>query len=277
VNILGGNKRTRKALKIPEDLKKETMKSLRILSGIEIVEGPAAVADLHHLTDLRKLAIYNLNIRKEGKLFGELSSSIEYLGGYSLHTLIIHDESSEFLTSLSALSSPPKFLNALELSGKLVELPEWITELDVLTKLTLSVTVLTTDALHRLSKLQKLFSLTFSRTSATQDPENKAHSDEEIIVPAAGFEELKLLRFSAPFVPLLSFPDKAMPKLERLELRFSNLEGMYGIENLEGLKEVHLRVHDKAGDVTKLMVEDMATAAREDDKGPRIIADQYHE
>jgi disease resistance protein RPM1 len=279
VNILGGNKRTRKSLKIPEDLKKETMKSLRILSGIQIVEGPTtAVPDLHHLTDLRKLAIYNLKIRKEGsKLFGELSSSIEYLGGCSLHTLIIHDESSEFLTSLSALSSPPKFLNALELSGKLVELPEWITELDALTKLTLSVTVLTTDALHRLSKLQKLFSLTFSLTSATQDPENKAHSDEEIIVPAAGFEELKLLRFSAPFVPLLSFPDNAMPKLERLELRFSNLEGMCGIENLKGLKEVHLRVHDKAGDVTKFMVEDMATAAREDDKGPRIIADQYHE
>jgi disease resistance protein RPM1 len=158
----------------------------------------------------------------------------------------------------------------------LVELPEWITELDALTKLTLSVTVLTTDALHRLSKLQKLFSLTFSLTSAKQDPENKAHSDE-IIVPAAGFEELKLLRFSAPVVPLLSFPDRAMPKLERLELRFSNFEGMYGIENLEGLKEVHLRVHDKAGDVTNFMVEDMATAAREDDKLPRIIVDQYHE
>ncbi|XP_047078933.1 disease resistance protein Pik-2-like [Lolium rigidum] len=284
-NILGGNKRTRKALKLPEDLKKETMKSLRILSGIKIVEGPAtSVADLHHLTDLRKLAIYKLDIKNGGKLFRELSSSIEYLGGYSLHTLIIDDQSSEFLKSLSALSSPPKFLNALELSGKLNELPEWITELDALTKLTLSVTVLTTDALHQLSKLQKLFSLTFSLTSAKQDPgtasttgENKADSDGEIIVPAGGFEELKLLRFSAPFVPLLSFPDNAMPKLERLELRFSNLLGMYGLENLQHLKEVHLRVHDKAGDVTKLMVDEVATAAREDAKGFRIIVDQYHE
>jgi disease resistance protein RPM1 len=278
VNILGGNKRTRKALKLPEDLKKETMKSLRILSGIEIVQGSAvSVADLHHLTDLRKLAIYKLSIQKGSKLFSDLSSSIEYLGGYSLHTLIIDDQSSEFLTSLNALSSPPKFLNALELSGKLVELPQWITELDALTKLTLSVTVLATDALQRLSKLQKLFSLTFSLTSAKQDPANTAHSDREIIAPASGFEELKLLRFSAPCVPLLSFPDKAMPKLERLELKFSNLEGMYGIENLEDLKEVHLRVHDEAGDVTKFMVEDMASAARKDDKGPRIIVDQYHE
>lgn len=157
-------------------------------------------------------------------------------------------------------------------------LPEWITELDALTKLTLSVTALTSDALQRLSNLPKLFSLTFS---AKQDPETAAtvveNSDGEITVPATGFDELKLLRFSAPFVPLLSFPDNAMRKLERLELKFRNLEGMYGIESLQKLKEVHLRVHDKAGDVTKFVVADMTTAAREDDQGPRIIADQYHE
>uniref|UniRef100_A0A453A699 Disease resistance protein RPM1 n=1 Tax=Aegilops tauschii subsp. strangulata TaxID=200361 RepID=A0A453A699_AEGTS len=261
-NILGGNKRTRKALKLPEDLKKETMKSLRILSGIEIVEGPGTVADFHHLTDLRKLTIYRLNLEKGSELFGELSSSIEYLGGYSLHTLVIDDESSEFLISLGALSSPPKFLNALELSGKLVELPKWITELDALTKLTLSVTVLTADALHVLSKLNTLFSLTFSLTAAKQDPEtifiieeNKRRSDGQIMVPTGGFENLKLLRFLAPFVPLLSFPKNSLPKLERLELRFSMFEGLYGLENLAELEEVHLRVHDKADETTKSFVE----------------------
>lgn len=283
VNILGGNKRTRKALKLPENLKKKTMKNLRILSGIEIVEGPTAVADFHHLTDLRKLTIYKLNIKKGGKLFEDLSSSIEYLGGYSLHTLVIDDESSEFLKSLAALSTPPKFLNALELSGKLVELPEWITELDALTKLTLSVTALTTDSLQRLSKLKTLFSLTFSLTAANQDPEtttiieeNKQHSHGEIIVPAGGFVNLKLLRFSSPSVPLLSFRENALPKLERLELRFSMLEGLYGLEHLTELKELHLRVHDKAGEFTKSLVEDMTSAAREDDKCARIIVDQYH-
>jgi disease resistance protein RPM1 len=159
----------------------------------------------------------------------------------------------------------------------LLELPEWITELDALTKLTLPVTVLTTHALHRLSKLQKLFSLTFSLTSAKQDAENKTDSDRQIRVPAGGFEELKLLRFSAPFMPLLRFPANAMPKLQRLELRFSNFEGMYGIEYLQDLKEVHVRVHDKAGNVTNFIVDQMATSAREDDNGPRMIVDQYHE
>ncbi|XP_037482650.1 disease resistance protein Pik-2-like [Triticum dicoccoides] len=282
-NILGGNKRTRKALKLPEDLKKGTMKNLRILSGIEIVEGPATVADFHHLTDLRKLTIYRLKIKKGGKLFGELSSSIEYLGGYSLHTLVIDDESCEFLKSLGALSSPPKFLNALELSGKLVELPAWITELDALTKLTLSVTMLTSAVLAQLSKLKTLFSLTFSITASKQDQEitaiiekNKEHSDGEIIVPAGGFENLELLRILAPSVPLLSFRGNALPKLERLELRFSMLEGLYGLENLKKLKEVHLRVHKEAGEFTKSLVEDMATAAREGNKCPKIIVDQYY-
>ncbi|CAO2149105.1 unnamed protein product [Urochloa humidicola] len=284
VNILGGNKRTRKALKLPDDLRKKTMKALRILSGIEIIQGPSAVADLHHLTDLRKLAIYKLNIKKTDKLFEDLWSSIEYLGGYTLHTLVIDDENSEFLESLGTLSSPPKFLNALELSGKLVELPKWITELEALTKLTLSVTVLRLDVLERLSQLKTLFSLTFSLTSSNHDAEiatileeNKAQSDGEILVPAGGFKNLKLLRVSAPVVPQLSFAEKAMPSLERLELRFRILEGLYGIENITFLKEVHLRVHDKAGDVTMSMVQDMADASRKADKDPRIIVDQYHE
>jgi len=146
------------------------------------------------------------------------------------------------------------------------------------------VTVLKENALENLKQLRRLFSLTFSLTAAKLDPEtaaiieeNKAQSDGEIIVPAGGFDNLTLLRFSAPFVPLLSFPDKAMPNLERLELRFSILEGVHGIENLRSLTEVHLRIHDKAGENTKMIVEDMATAARGDEKGPRVIVDQYHD
>ena len=89
--------------------------------------------------------------------------------------MVIDDESADFLKSLSALSSPPKFLNALELSGKLVELPKWITELEALTKLTLSVTVLKENALENLKQLKNLFSLTFSLTAAKLDPGNSRH------------------------------------------------------------------------------------------------------
>uniref|UniRef100_A0A0D9XJ41 AAA+ ATPase domain-containing protein n=1 Tax=Leersia perrieri TaxID=77586 RepID=A0A0D9XJ41_9ORYZ len=286
VNLLGGNKRTRKALNFPKDNKKKTIKgSLRVLSGVAVDGRSAAAADLHHLTDLRKLAIYKLDIRKEDETFRLLSSSIEYLGGYSLHTLVVDDDSSEFLKSLAALSSPPKLLNSLELSGKLVDLPKWIMRLDFLTKLTLSVTALQAENLKQLSELKTLFSLTFSLTAAKLDPQtaailedNKAHTGGEILFPAGGFDKLKLLRFFAPVMPSLSFPEMAMPNLQRLELRFSILEGVYGLHNLQkNLEEVHLRMHDEAGEVTRQIVQDMATTAREDSKSPRIIVDLYHE
>ncbi|XBI51477.1 hypothetical protein VPH35_033976 [Triticum aestivum] len=282
VNILGGDKRTRRALKLPEELnKKKKMKALRILSGIQIVGG---LADLHHLTELRKLAIYKLSTMSDDPSFKDLSSSIEYLGGYSLHTLIIDDESSKFINSLDDLSSPPKFLVALELSGKMVQLPGWITQLSALTKLTLSVTALRTDNLLLLSKLEALFSLTFSFRAEKQDSEtltilaeNKLCSDGEITIPDAGFKSLKLLRFFAPLLPVLTFSKNAMPELERLELRFSMLEGLYGVENLAGLKVVHLTLKDKDGEyMTKEVQHEVETAVkrRTDGKAPKIILDQ---
>jgi len=174
VNILGGNKTTRMSLKVPEELKKKKkMKALRVLSGIEIIGGSA---DFHHLTELRKLAIYKLKTMKGDASFTELSSSIEYLGGYSLHTLIIDDESSEFIKSLDNLSSPPKFLVALELSGKMVKLPSWIKELTSLNNLTLSLTALRTDNLRDLSNLDTLFSLTFSLRAKKAGSTNIVHS-----------------------------------------------------------------------------------------------------
>ncbi|KAM3393046.1 hypothetical protein ACQJBY_013959 [Aegilops geniculata] len=278
VNILGGNKKTRKALKLPGELnKKKKMKGLRILSGIEITAGSA---DFHHLTELRKLAIYKLVTMGDDSSFEELRSSIEYLGGYSLHTLIIGDESSKFINSLDDLSSPPIFLIALELSGKMVKLPRWIRQLSALNKLTLPITALRTDNLRQLSDLGELFSLTFSFTAQNYDAEtltilseNKLHSRGQIKVPDSGFKSLKLLCFSAPLLPLLSFPRKAMPELERLELRFNLLEGLLGVENLAKLKEVHLTLDDKTRQaVTKKIAGEMENAAKKTKaKAPRII------
>jgi hypothetical protein len=290
VNILGGNKRTRKALRLPEDLvSKRKMAALRVLSGIEIV---GESADLHHLTDLRKLAIYRLGFKKKSKAFEHLRSSIEYLGGFSLHTLVIYDESSQCLLSLKDLASPPKFFIALQLCGKMVELPRWITELEVLSKLTLSMTLLKEDNLKELSKLKKLFSLTFTSSANKQDQrtvaiieKNRRRPKGFIIVPAGGFEELKLLRFSAPYVPLLSFSEDAMSGVERLELRFSMLEGLLGTENLQSLSEVHVHVSlpkaemENVIDVAhiKQRIEEDIPVKKSSRMKPKIIFNQYND
>ncbi|TVU12506.1 hypothetical protein EJB05_46157, partial [Eragrostis curvula] len=282
VNILGGDKETHRALKLPEEfVKKKKMKALRILSGIQIVDG---LVDLHHLTELRKLAIYKLQLTDDDAIL-KLSSSIEYLCGYSLHTLVIDDDSSKFFKLLDEMTSPPKFLIALELSGMMVELPTWINQLDTLTNLTLSMTALRKDNLGYLSNLVSLFSLTFTLAAEKVDPkilavleENKLYSGGEIIVPDGGFSNLKLLRFSAALMPLLVFSESAMPNLERLELRFNMFDGIYGAENLKSLKEIYLRLVDKDCEaITIKIVEELKSAVKRPKGRNNIVAGEVDE
>ncbi|XP_020153163.1 disease resistance protein Pik-2 [Aegilops tauschii subsp. strangulata] len=275
INIFGGNKNPRRGLKLPQEINKETMKALRILSGIEIDEQSTGVEGLHQLTGLRKLAIYKLIILKDSKIFKELRSAIEYLGSCGLQTLALNDEGSDFINSLDTMSAPPRYLSALELSGNLDSLPKWINKLDNLHKLTLSVTVLRMDTFELLWKLPSLFSLTFSLSAAKQDEaiedileKNKSESGGEIFVPSGGFKSLKLLRFFAPLVPKLSFPKDAMPALERIEMRFEAFEGLFGVDTLKSLQEVHLRVNSAADEITNFIVEDLKTI-----KKPKIIVD----
>jgi disease resistance protein RPM1 len=254
-NILGGDKRARKTLKIPREFK-GTTRTLRILSGVEIAEGSTtAASDLSYFTGLKKLAIYK--IHNDEEIFKDLLSSIQYLSGYSLETLKIDDESSEFLKTLDSMSSYPTDLSTLELSGKLLKLPTWINKLSKLVKLTLSATALRTDNLKILSNLGSLFSLTFS-ISEKQDPtlaailqKNVSESGGEIFFPAGGFKELKLLRIFVPLLPSLNFSRKVAPQLERIELRFKRLEGLHGMDKLLSLKDVLLTVDGKQIESTK--------------------------
>ncbi|KAM3196907.1 hypothetical protein ACQJBY_072542 [Aegilops geniculata] len=287
-SMLGGNKNTKKALKLPHEKNKDPMKALRILSGIEIGEDTSAVASLHQLTGLRKLAIYKLNIREGGQTFKQLRSSIEYLCSCGLQTLAINDERSNFINSLDTMTTPPRYIIGLELSGKMERPPKWIKELNNLYKLTLSVTVLRTDTFKLIQDLPKLFTLTFTLSAAKDDrdivdilEENKQLTDREIIIPPGGFKSLKLLRFFATLVPRLSFAvtgKEVMPALERIDMRFEAFEGIYGIETLKSLQEVHLSVGNQADEITKFLVDDLKDTPKYLDqkyasKWPKIITE----
>ncbi|VAI00303.1 unnamed protein product [Triticum turgidum subsp. durum] len=287
-SMLGGNKNTKKALKLPHEKNKEPMKALRILSGIEIDEDSSAVASLHQLTGLRKLAIYKLNIREGGQTFKQLRSSIEYLCSCGLQTLAINDESSNFINSLDTMTTPPIYIIGLELSGKMESPPKWIKELNNLYKMTLSVTVLRTDTFKLIQDLPKLFTLTFTLSAGKDDrdivdilEENKQLTDREIIIPPGGFKSLKLLRFFATMVPRLSFAvtgREVMPALERIDMRFEAFEGIYGIETLKSLQEVHLSVGNQADEITKFLVQDLKDTPKYLDekyanKWPKIITE----
>ena len=240
---------------------------------------------MHNLTKLKKLSIYNLkDLHANNNKYDELLPAIEYLSGYSLKSLAIDDGFTGFLNSIDDLSSPPKYILSLDLSGKLLRVPRWIKELETLEKLTLSLTSLRTDGLKVLSQLSKLFSLTFSINAKGQDSSvleilqnNAMDSGGKIFVPADGFASLKLLRFSAPVMPLLSFLEGAMPELQRLELQFRLSEGAYGLEYLKSLQQVHLRVSQQASGATKVKVSDIRSSVRMHQKKPTMVVDEYYE
>jgi len=284
VHLLGGNKSTHLALRFTEEIAK--MAALQTLSGIEISRGSTPdLGSMHNLTKLKKLSIYNLkDLHANNNKYDELLPAIEYLSGYSLKSLAIDDGFTGFLNSMDDLSSPPKYLLSLDLSGKLLHVPKWIKELETLEKLTLSLTSLRTDGLEVLSQLSKLFSLTFSINPKGQDSsvveilqKNAMDSGGKIFVPADGFSSLKLLRFSAPVIPLLSFLEGAMSELQRLELQFSLSEGVYGIEYLRSLQQVHLRVSQQASEATKVKESDIRNSVRMHPKKPTIVVDEYYE
>ncbi|CAL4986753.1 unnamed protein product [Urochloa decumbens] len=212
--------------------------------------------NLHHLPpDSFNLRDLHTNTDK----YKELLPTIEHLSGYSLKSLAIDDGFTGFLHSMDDLSSPPKYLLSLDLSGKLLRVPKWIKELETLEKLTLSLTSLQTDGLQVLSKLSKLFSLTFSINAKGQDSnvveilqKNAIDSGGKIFVPADGFASLKLLRFSAPVMPLLNFLEGAMPELQRLELQFRLSEGVYDCMVWNTLKISNKCILESAGRLLKL-------------------------
>ncbi|KAJ1256136.1 hypothetical protein BS78_K078500 [Paspalum vaginatum] len=208
---------------------------------------------LENLTNLKKLTVYRLrNFTDNDNVL--LLSAIEHLSSCSLKFLAIDDDVTGFLdSSFSASHAPPEHLNTLGLSGKLSNLPDWIIRLHNLEKLTLSLTSFSTSNLLVLGELPELFSLIFTldstkkKTNALQIlRKNVMESGGVVFVPAGGFEKLKLLRFTTPVLPPLSFPEGAMPKLQSLELRFITAEGVYGMENLVSLRQVLLTVSSQA-------------------------------
>ncbi|CAO2149861.1 unnamed protein product [Urochloa humidicola] len=284
VHLLGGNKSTHLALRFTEEIAKMT--ALQTLSGIEISRGSSPdLGSMHNLTKLKKLSIYNLrDLHANSNKYDEILPAIEYLSGYYLKSLAIDDGFTGFLNSMDELSSPPKYLLSLDLSGKLLCVPRWIKELETLEKLTLSLTSLQTDSLQILSQLSKLFSLTFSINAKGQDSSvveilqrNTMDSGGKIFVPANGFASLKLLRLSAPVIPLLSFLEGAMPELQRLELQFRISEGAYGLEYLKSLQQVHLRVSQQAAEATKMKVSDIRSSVSMHKKKPTMVVDEYYE
>ncbi|KAF8700213.1 hypothetical protein HU200_034590 [Digitaria exilis] len=288
-HLLAGNKnKVHDALKLTEAITKMT--ALHTLSGVEICTGSGKelLRALQNLTNLKKFTIYKVGrfINGNDEL---LLSAIEHLSSCSLKYLAIDDDFTGFLdSSLNASQAPPEHLRTLGLSGKLSQLPKWIGSLHNLETLTLSITSLRTDSLLVLSELPELFSLIYSLDSTKKDAsvlkilhDNTLKSGGMIFVPAGGFKKLKLLRFAAPVLPPLRFLKGAMPGLQRIELRFRMVEGVYGLENLEILQQVFLTISSQAPKDAKAkasQIKELASMVRHKlNNAPSVVLDEYNE
>jgi hypothetical protein len=77
-------------------------------------------------------------------------------------------------------------------------------------------------------------------------------------------------------LPLLSLLEGAMPKLQRLELRFRVLEGSYGLENLDSLQQVVLRVSQEASETTRVKVSDIRRSLSMHQNKPTVVVDECY-
>ncbi|WVZ50603.1 hypothetical protein U9M48_001843 [Paspalum notatum var. saurae] len=275
-HLLAGNKNKNHALKLTEAITKMT--ALQTLSGVEICTGRSAkelLIALQNLTNQKKFTIYRVGRLTNGNDV-LLLSAIEHLSSCSLKYLAIDDDFTGFLdTSLNISQAPPEHLHTLGLSGKLSKVPDWIGSLHNLEKLTLSITSLMTESLLVLAKLPELFSLIFSLDSTKNNASVLKMLYDNTLKSAGGFEKLKLLRFVAPVLPPLSSLEGAMPKLQRIEMRFRMVDGVYGLENLESIQQVVLTISSQAPEDAKAKASQVKELARMIHENVNVVHDEY--
>ncbi|CAL5347946.1 unnamed protein product [Camellia sinensis] len=112
--------------------------------------GLSLIEELGNLMQLRKLGITKLK-REHGRALCATIEKMNYLK-YSKVAALSGDE----ILDLHYISSPPQYLQCLNLGGRLEKLPDWIPKLQNLVKLSLLHSGLTNDPLKALQVLPSL-------------------------------------------------------------------------------------------------------------------------
>jgi hypothetical protein len=209
------------------------MKKLETLSHVEVSHRVNDLIDLGHLLQLRKLGV--ILHGKQGGL-GLLFRQIEKLHG-CLRSLSIQINQPQKIEDTGhgeevvALSTPPKFLQSVNISGITSGLPLWIAELDQLTKVTLRETYLGEDYIRILGKLKALRCLRLWRNSCATG--GLGFKEEE-------FKSLKSLVVNDDIITNISFEAGAAPQLEIIVWSFAEMDFLSGVLFLPNLKKLEL-------------------------------------
>ncbi|PRQ19019.1 putative P-loop containing nucleoside triphosphate hydrolase, leucine-rich repeat domain, L [Rosa chinensis] len=200
------------------------LENLQKLCKIEAnQDNGALMADLERLTQLRRLGI--LKLREEDGL--ALCLSIQKMK--NLRALSVSSGEKEGTIDLSHISCAPEFLQRLYLTGRLENLPHWISSLQNLVRLFLKWSRLKEDPVVHLQRLPNLVHLELLQV----------YDGESLHFEAGGFPNLKLLGIDKlEELQLVKIDKGAMPCLEKLIIQRCKLlkKVPYGIEFLTSLK-----------------------------------------
>ncbi|KAG6528219.1 disease resistance protein Pik-2-like [Zingiber officinale] len=228
-------------LKFPKGIRE--LKRLRKL-GMTFADDEQLLQEIGELAELEKLAIcFGDDDLVSGVLEG-ISALLSKLSGSLRSLTIFHAAYGDLKRALDEVASPPLLLCKIQIDVVLGGLPAWFASLKQVVKITLFNTRLQLQDLQVLRNLHALVKLVLGCESFDND-------DEDLIFDRGGFTQLKLLEIQSHCV---SFEEGALQNLEILKLAgyFPNEYGVYGIEHLHGLREVHVHTgNEDLGEMVK--------------------------
>uniref|UniRef100_K3ZR31 NB-ARC domain-containing protein n=1 Tax=Setaria italica TaxID=4555 RepID=K3ZR31_SETIT len=231
----------------------ESFSTLQRLSHVEVSE-TADVDALNNVGRLQKLKKLGIVINGKQDFLDCLLQVIGKLNEVICSFSICIKDGTEITEMKSSKLPTPRSLAKLNISGKISGLSTWISELEQLSKITLSHTFLEDIDIRILGNL---FNLRFLRLGS------ESYTDKNLTF-RNGFSKLEVLVIESSHISDIHFEQKAAPKLEKIVWTSTvncKIETL-AIEKLPSLKEIELNGVCERSRVEK--------SVRENPKNPKL-------
>ncbi|KAK8447992.1 hypothetical protein SEVIR_8G193900v4 [Setaria viridis] len=246
--LVGGEEPTDsvETTRMPQDI--WHLDNLETLATVDLSQHPASFLDaLDGLQSLRVIAIlWSFQLCTDRAYTKALLSSIRKWK--ELRSLTIRCGFACSMEFLGSLSDPPQKLEKLKVTvGRFISVPKWISGLNCLFFVQITICRLEVDDLKILGDLSSLQCLILGLDFIPR---------KVIVIQNGSFSKLLRLSIDCP-VPWLTFSTEAMPNLTYLQLKFCSGPGSQGsrpcgISNLHRLTEVVLSYSKWCADSTSI-------------------------
>ncbi|PAN25697.1 hypothetical protein PAHAL_4G319400 [Panicum hallii] len=243
----------------------KNMTSLQSLAHIVVKDQPLVLRDIGLLQNLRKLKVLIRNVEVNWKEFvGSLGKLAIFLSSLTIH-IVDGKEYGSSLDILAFVESPPLLVTNFSLTGKLGNLPPWISSLRSVSRFSLRNTGLHAEAIEVLGDLPNLLCLKLY---------HKSYADDCIVFPLGKFTKLSLLVIdNLDSIDRVHCEKGSLPNLEKLTLSFLQepKDGISGLKYLQKLKEIEF-----FGNIISSVVSKVVSCVKTHPNHPRVIGDKWN-